>query len=351
MFRGLFMPIDRVSMDDIAARFGVSKMTVSRVLSAEAPPKRRKSLELFLEIRRFAYERGYRKTTATQGLIKGVYNNVAILGSADWRQNHMPQVRYRGIVSGATEARVGVSVAQLPENPLSDNASDLLGGCMCDGVLLSFIREYPEELESCLIRLRIPAIWMNSKHKADCIYHDDFNAAKEIARHLLSLGHERIALWSPKKTPGEHYSIADRRQGYENAMRKAKLKANVFEIANGQFGSYVSELKKLLACAERPSALITGGPAEALAAFRAALELGLKLPDELSIATFDDDRPIKEIFAFTTMVLPEYELGRQAVGLILKKIKSPATPIAPVALPLVLEARGTTCPPRAEAKR
>jgi len=335
-------------MSLIADRLGVSVMTVSRALAAKSPPQRKKPLELFLEIRRLAYEIGYRKSVATRAVRTGSYNNISVLGGADWRQNHMPPVRYRGLIAGALERKVGLMLSQLPEDPMKEDPSGLLGNCMCDGVLLNFILGYPEGLDERLRRFHIPAIWMNSKHDSDCIYPDDYQGSFSLCSHLVKLGHKRICLWTFKESPEAHYSVRDRRRGYEAAMSKAGLKPLKLEAPAHSYGTFIASAKEALRSSSRPTAFITYGSLEATAVRCAASELGLKTPEDLSIATFDDDRPTKETFDLTTMILPEFELGRQAVGLLVDKIANPDKPLAPVALPLVLESRASTCPPKGE---
>ena len=84
-------------------------------------------------------------------------------------------------------------------------------------------------------------MWVNAKFEVDCVYPDDYGAAKSATRQLIELGHRRIAFVHfinplfgatfEESRPRFHYSVEDRAFGYRDAMREAGLSPRVAHLA------------------------------------------------------------------------------------------------------------------------
>lgn len=106
-------------------------------------------------------------------------------------------------------------------------------------------------------------------------------------RHLLELGHRRIAVISG---PGDVLCSRARVDGYRAAIETAGLTADPVLVRNGNFhveGGY-EQSRFLLRLADRPTAIFAGSDLQALGVYEAARELGLRIPDDLSVVGFDD---------------------------------------------------------------
>ncbi len=343
---------ERVSMELIAQRLGVSAMTVSRALKSEIPPQRQDARALFRKIKDVAAEMGYRKSMAPRSMLTGRYDNICVLGSDYWRRNHMPQKRLFAMQEAAAVHGVSLLFNTISDEKLQDDdfIPEMLSNCRSDGLLVNYASGYPKRLEELFAKYRAPAIWLNSKHEADCVYPDDFNGARKAVEHLVSLGHKRIASWSEPKgrQPDEftwamHYSKIDRRDGYLTAMREAGLEA--LEMINPSpmnYDDYEKFLRPWLERPDRPTAIIAYAPPEATAVVQCAMKLGLRIPDDLSLISFHDS---PDIFQFTTMLLPEELLGSLAVELLMRKIADPAQRLEPKALEVELYNPSLTCAP------
>lgn len=156
---------------------------------------------------------------------------------------------------------------------------------------------------------------------------DDRLAAKEMVNHFIDLGHTRIGHISGH--PG-HVATLLRRQGYEEAMKKAGLPLFEEYICSGRF-----RFKNALSCAEGmltmanpPSAIFAANDEMAAAVVMAANRLGLSVPHDLSVAGFDNT-PISQTIwpELTTVAQPFDAIARQAVKSVsvVKGAHSPAS--------------------------
>ena len=337
-----------ISMELIAERLGVSAMTVSRALKAKEPPQRKSAAELFHKIRGTAAELGYRKSFAPRSMLTGRYDFIGILGSDRWRRNDMPHTRLVGLQKAASRHGVSLLFNRIADDKLQDPAfiPEIFSNWRSDGLLINYASGYPERLEQLLVHYRSPAIWMNSKHEADCVHPDDFGGARLAAAHLIGLGHKRIALWAntPRVIASRfHYSLIDRSSGYRSIMQETGLE--IREMKNEaplRYRDFQAFVESFLSQPDRPTAILAYGIPQAVAVLRAAANMNLRIPEELSLICFHDE---KNIFQVTTVFIPEMRLGIKAIDLIMKKIEKPEERLAPVALPMELYLPDITCAP------
>ncbi len=148
---------------------------------------------------------------------------------------------------------------------------------------------------------------------ATAITMDDRLASKEMVNHFIDLGHTRIGHISGHP---DHVATLLRRQGYEEALAKAGLPIVERYLCSGRF-----RFKHALQCAEsmltlpeRPTAIFAANDEMAAAVVMAANRLGLNVPDDLSVAGFDNT-PISQTIwpELTTVAQPFEEIARQAV--------------------------------------
>jgi LacI family transcriptional regulator len=142
-------------------------------------------------------------------------------------------------------------------------------------------------------------------------------AAREVVEHLRSLGHERIAA----VTGGDVVSSVARLDGYRYAHIAAQYPEDPTLIAEADFGSPDSgyaATRRLLELPDPPTAVFAFNDLLAVGALRAAHDLGISVPDELSIVGFDDlDIASLVTPQLTTVRQPLAEMGRLAATLLL----------------------------------
>jgi LacI family fructose operon transcriptional repressor len=146
---------------------------------------------------------------------------------------------------------------------------------------------------------------------------DDFQGSRDLTRHLLELGHTRIAFFLGDQPP--HYSVTQRVGGYEEAMKQAGLEAQA-RVVKGALSGLVESFRSE-AADHRPTAVITYTHHAAISLLRLMWEAGLNVPKELSVATFSNSYPVAEVIPpLTVMALPTEEMGRTAAELVLEQI-------------------------------
>jgi LacI family transcriptional regulator len=143
-------------------------------------------------------------------------------------------------------------------------------------------------------------------------------------------------------------SASLREAGYVQALRAGGITRDPGLTRNGDFELTASRqaARSLLTSADRPTAVFAANDLSAIALLRTALDLGLRVPDDLSIVGFDDiPEASRESPPLTTVQQPMQRLGSAAAGMLFTMLDG-GTPTAPeVQLPTRLVVRGTTGPP------
>lgn len=146
--------------------------------------------------------------------------------------------------------------------------------------------------------------------KLACVLGDNFYAGYEIAKHVLDLGHRRIAVL---KGPTKYSSLVDRLRGCLAAIAERKLnvpEAWLPEPIRGHPLKGYMQMREILAGDDLPTAVIAISDKTALGAMEAIREFGLRIPDDISIVSIDNTR--ESAFArppLTTVHIPKYEIG------------------------------------------
>jgi LacI family transcriptional regulator len=329
----------RVTTADIARKLGVSRPTVSSVLSG-AKTNTAVSDELRARIVETAAAMGYRPNAAASAVRNGRFNSVALVAGKGSSTSTLPQALLFRLTDGLAAHGLQLVVARLSDEALTDERllPLFLRQHSCDGLLLNYTHRVPHGVRDLIDRYRIPSIWINVKQSHDCVHPDDFDAARRATRWLIERGHRRIAyldtLASPAVASEEaHYSVADRKAGYHAAMRDAGLPATPQPTQAVTPGlAHVEALCRCLRAADRPTAMLAYGGGES-AAYIAALRLGLSVPGDLELVGFGDHVVSVGGVPLPTMRIQLADVAASAVAAILAKIAAPAAHQPAVAVP------------------
>jgi DNA-binding LacI/PurR family transcriptional regulator len=198
-------------------------------------------------------------------------------------------------------------------------------------------------------RLSVPCVLLqfyDPSLAVDFVHNDDRTAAYEAACYLIGLGHTRLACIAGLTYP-EH-TAHQRQQGYEQALREhgLPLRAEYFVVSDYSMQQGYDLFRQLWALPERPSALMTYSDLLALGALRAAADLGVSVPGDVSILGFDDI----ELAGFTvprltTVYQEKHLLGQMAFEQIRRRRADPSLPPQRHVVPAHLVVRESCAPP------
>lgn len=173
---------------------------------------------------------------------------------------------------------------------------------------------------------------------------DNLAAAKAMTEHLIALGHRRIGLIKGSRTSP---LTLDRLAGYRKALREAGIRFDEDLVCHGDFtlkAGFIGALK-MLAIADRPTALFCENDEMAIGALKRIREQGLRVPEDISLVGFDDipmanycDPPL------TTISQPAEAFGEKAVEMLIMLIDKKPIPERHVVLPFELTPRASSAP-------
>jgi LacI family transcriptional regulator len=173
---------------------------------------------------------------------------------------------------------------------------------------------------------------------------DNLRGARLATRHLLELGHRRIALLSGRP---DLQSARLREQGYRSELEAAGVPVDETFIRVGGYDLERStgEARALLGAADRPTAIFGANDVSAIAAVNVAGQLGLRVPEDLSVVGFDNV-PEAALASppLTTVEQPIREMGRRAAELLIALIRGEAVGSGHIMLPTRLVVRRSTAP-------
>jgi LacI family transcriptional regulator len=152
---------------------------------------------------------------------------------------------------------------------------------------------------------------------ADRVYIDDYQASRDVMTYLLGKGHTAIAhIAGASGMP----SSSERQRGYRDSLQAAGLSLSPELEVPGTFlrdGGYLA-MQRLLTLAPRPTAVFAANDLTALGALLACIDSGVRVPDEIAIAGFDDVALAADLRpALTTVYHGQREIGAEAVRLAL----------------------------------
>ena len=182
--------------------------------------------------------------------------------------------------------------------------------------------------------------------QVDVVRGDSEQGAYELVRYLLELGHRQIAVLNGPETIS---TAVDRVAGYRRALAEFGLGSSMECVFHGHYSqeSGFQIAQKALAMRPRPTAIFAANNFIALGAYHALRQIGLRVPEDISIVAFDDLPLVMEPF-LTVVAQPAYEIGQQATELLLARLagEGPTEPQERV-LPTHMLIRRSSGPPPA----
>jgi len=309
----------RVKLKDIAKKSGFDVSTVSRALKDDPRVKE----ETKKKIKEIAKKLNYIPDISARILSGGKSGIIGII---------LPEIKhsfYSEIFEEIDE--ICLERELIPELLLTEFNQFRIEGIKkqiiyqrMDGIILAYHTldfSFISEKTCPVVLIDVPD---DSFEDFDKVIIDNLEGAKEAVRYLIEIGHRRIGFISDAVT------IKKRFDGYKEALKGKNIKIDeeLIEIRIGRSEEigYQAGLK-LLSRKDRPTAIFCVNDLIAIGLLRASFELNIKVPEQLSIIGFDDI-PVSRYLPIplTTVSQPIKDIAREAVLLLIDRIKNPEKP-------------------------
>lgn len=185
-----------------------------------------------------------------------------------------------------------------------------------------------EDYHRFFVEVNTPLVFIDRKISAvpaDSVVVDNVGGARQAVEHLLRLGHRRIATITGLP---QISTTHERVQGYREGLERAGLSFDpgLLRCGNSRLeGGYQAALA-LLALSERPTAIFATNNLMAIGLMRAVAERGLRCPEDLSVACFDDFEWASVFHPrLTTVAQPTYDMGAKAADLLFARLEGTLT--------------------------
>jgi LacI family transcriptional regulator len=302
---------------DVAKRACVSTMTVSRVINSSGYI----SQETQERVEKAIAEMGYVPNALARSLRFKQTQTIALV-LTDITNPFFTTIA-RGVEDAASEKGFTVMYCNTDESLVEETEYlHTLLKKQVDGVLLVPVGSsnenvlYLQERNTPLVVLdrHVPDV------KIDSVRADSVQGGYTLTRHLLDLGHRRIAILSG---PADTSTALDRVVGYHQAFAEAGLPVDPQWVRHGLFvqESGYQMAQEVLALSPRPTGIVAANNFISIGAYHALRAAGLRIPEDISLVTFDDLPTPLVLEPFLTAIdQSAYELGYKATQMLLTRL-------------------------------
>jgi LacI family transcriptional regulator len=340
------------TMKEVAAHVGVSTATVSRVINQNgyvAPALQDK-------VRRAMEALNYHPSALARGLRRQETQSVGVLVP----KLSQPFFSLLGYAIEQALFRQGYRtfLCSAEEDPEKESAYlEMLLRQRVDGTILVPTGRSLANVER-LLRTKLPVVLVDRdlpQLQIDRVLSDNVQGAHLVARHLLGLGHQRIAVVGAEP---QSESMARRLTGIRQALNEAGIRPTEEHLATGtgeQFELGFVTAQRLLRQRAPPTAVIALTDMLAVGVLHGAWKAGLQLPEDLSVTGFDDIPLASYVLPeLTTVAQPITQMGERAVHRLLQLVQERLVGLVEdrelkpecVVLPTRLIVRSSTAPPK-----
>ncbi|CAD5991452.1 LacI family DNA-binding transcriptional regulator [Agreia sp. COWG] len=334
-------------IEDVALRAGVSKATVSRALSGRGYV----SEMARHKVQAAASELGYVVSSNASSLVTGRTNNVGVI---------IPVINqwFFGSILEGVERKLLERGYDLMLYNLTKNTEErsrvfeyFLVRKRVDAIIAVTLEISPDEATS-LVGLGKPLAGIGGPLAGiPTLGIDDVAAARFATEHLIALGHTRIMHVGGDSAEIMDFHVHSKRlQGFVDALSSAGLPFTADWFVATRFdipGGYAAGKQILGDPRRRPTAIFAATDEVAIGIILAARELGISIPDDLSVIGIDN-HPLTELFGLTSIAQDPADQGEQAVDLVMRQLDDAAwrPPSIHATVPARLVVRSSTSAPR-----
>lgn len=336
----------RTTIQDVAERAGVGKVTVSYVLNGHSATARI-SEETQRRVRAAADELNYRPNALARMLATKRTDLLAVVLQRGHFFTHWSPFTaevMRGVSTAAVE--LGFDLMLHTKSVEPDCEADVLSDGRIDGALV--LRDEDDPLVAHLAERDLPCVLFFTRGQGNNIAYvdsDNFSGGRMATRHLIELGHRRIGM---VRGPLRSSSSNDRYNGYRDALENAGIGVAPERVVSvPSSGSDIEPFRRLMQSPDRPSAVFVWSDDVAFACLTVLRDLGLRVPEDVSIVGFDSltacDQSVPPL---TSVRQPIFEMAVEATRLVAALTYKADVPRRHILFPLSLDIRRSTAPPQ-----
>ncbi len=306
------------TLKEIAKAADVSSMTVSRALNRDGGVRE----ETRKRIVKIAEKLNYHPNRIARALVSKRSNLVSLI-VPDIKNQFFAELA-RGIEDKAREYGIHVIYSSSDNKP--ENLKNYIRYMMemgVDGFILASVRLREPIVEE-LVQQRFPVVLVNRKlsgEKGNYVVIDNFKGAYMITEHLIKCGNRKIGIIMGSS---EMSTARERMGGYRKALSDYSLPLKKEYVFQGTFArdTGYKGAKRLLALKDRPDAIFAGSDHFALGVFDATYEAGIKIPEDIALAGFDDTEfSAHTRIGLTTVSQRKYEMGSMGFQILFRFIE------------------------------
>lgn len=335
----------RTTIEDVAKHAGVGKVTVSYVLNGRSKTARISSstAERVLESARVL---NYKPNALARMLVTKRTEVLAVVfqrGSMFSTWSAFTSEVMRGVSTAAVE--LGYDIMLHTRDLVGTAESDALCDGRVDGALV--LRDEGDATLNALTERDFPTVQFFTRSEGQNLAYvdaDNYAGGRMATRHLIELGHQRVAMvrGSMRST-----SSNDRYNGYRDALEGAGIGVGPERVLSIPSPSSDFEpLRQLMTSPSRPTALFVWSDDVAMICMQVLAELGLSVPDDVSVVGFDSLAECERSFPpLTSINQPIATMAQTATQLLVALVRGETPTQRQVVYPLSLDIRASTAPP------
>jgi len=314
------------TIDDIAHLAGVSRTTISRVLNhkPDVDPDTRERILRIIE------EQNFVPSTTASGLAGGRSRLIGMLipAWAWWMISDLAP----GIIEYIKQTPYELVLYSINDEDIERDRSEVINRLLATQLTAGLLAIYPDRASQHLTRLYkqgFPVVIIDDQkvQVTPWVGVDNTRGAYTAVRHLIGLGHRRIA---HILGPANYLVSHDRYDGYCSALREEGIPIDSDLVLEGDFlpqsGRACADRLFELPPEKRPGAIFASSDQMAYGVLASAEAHGVSVPHDVAVVGFDDDTPSAHTRpALTTIRQPYFEMGRRGIELLLSLIDTSGT--------------------------
>lgn len=333
----------RPTIKTVAARAGVGRTTVSRVINGSplVSDRARAAVEAAIA------ELNYVPNSVARGLVTSRTNSIAlVIPEAESRLDSEPYFSavIRGVSTGLVDTKTQLQLVLVRDKGELDQLTESVAERRVDGVLLVSVHR-DDPIPGLLEEFGLPTVLAGRRSPSEPLSHvrsDNLGGAEEAVRHLLGRGRRKVATITG---PLDMEVGRSRLQGWRNALREACREPEEVLVARADFTEKSGQraMRELLRHVPDLDAVFVASDVMAAGALVELRAQGRRVPEDVAVVGFDDSIIARHTTpSLTSVRQPVEEIGSTIARILIQEISDPKTPRRHVVLPTTLVVRDSS---------